>query len=129
MKTTFLRRIAAFSVAVLATATLLTGCSENEEKDYLYTLNLEEYSYSGSGSGSSLLGPMEYLSTLGITERFTLHASDANDADSEAEVRFEAEMSRIDPQALSRYGKYYFRYVLTSAASGKTLAEKEFGSK
>lgn len=129
MKTTFLRRIAAFSVAVLATATLLTGCSENEEKDYLYTLNLEEYSYSGSGSGSSLLGPMEYLSTLGITERFTIHASDANDADSEAAARFAAEMSRIDPQALSRYGKYYFRYVLTSAASGKTLAEKEFGSK
>lgn len=129
MKTTFLQRIAAFSVALLATATLLTGCSENEEKDYLYTIGIEEYSYSGSGSGSSLLGPMEYLSTLGITERFTLHASEVRDADSAAATRFEAEMSRIDPQVLSRYGKYYFRYVLTSAASGKTLAEKEFGSK
>lgn len=129
MKTTIMYRIAGFAFALLAAVTLLTGCSDDEEKDYRYAITLKDYSYSSSGSGSSFLGPMEYLETLHISDRLTISASGASGADAAAVSRFESEMSKIDPQALARYGKYYFRYVLISSESGKTLAEKEFGSK
>lgn len=121
--------IAMSAFVLVAAAALLTGCSEDEERDYIYTLGIEDYSYSAVGSGVSLLGPMGYLSELAIADRIVVTAEKAGDADAEARTRFDAEMARIDRSRLDSYGKYYFRYVLYSVEAGRTIAEKEFGTR
>ena len=106
-------------------AALLTGCIDDKELDYLYTVGVEDYSY----TGSSLLGPMNYLSGLDIAERFTIMAEKESDADAQARSRFEAEMNKIDPaqmDASAAGGSYSFRYVLRPEGCTKVLAERAF---
>ena len=118
-------RIAALAVALVAFATLLTGC-EHKGLDYLYTVGIEDYSYTGSWQ----LGPMDYLSGLNVAERFTVTAGKESDADAQALSRFEAEMNKIDPAQMDAFaagGSYSFRYVLRPVGGdGKALAERTF---
>ena len=115
-------------IALLAMvlAALQTGCIDDKELDYLYTVGVEDYSY----TGSSLLGPMGYLSGLDIAGRFTITAEKESDADAQARSRFEAEMNKIDPAQLETSaagGSYSFRYVLRPVGGdGKALAERTF---
>lgn len=119
-------RIAALAVALVAWAALLTGCIDDKELDYLYTVGIEDYSY----TGSSLLGPMGYLSGLDIADRFTITAEKESDADAQALSRFEAEMNKIDPaqmDASAAGGSYSFRYVLRPVGGEeKALDERTF---
>ena len=118
-------RIAALAVALVAFATLLTGC-EHKDLDYLYTVGIEDYSYTGSWQ----LGPMDYLSGLNVAERFTVTARKESDADVQALSRFEAEMNKIDPAQMDAFaagGSYSFRYVLRPVGGDeKALAERTF---
>ena len=118
-------RIAALAVALVAFATLLTGC-EHKELDYLYTVGIEDYSY----TGSSLLGPMGYLSGLDIADRFAITAEKESDADAQALSRFEVEMNKIDPAQLETSaagGSYSFRYVLRPVGgNAQTLGDWTF---
>lgn len=119
-------RIAALAVALVAFATLLTGC-EHKDLDYLYTVGIEDYSYTGSWQ----LGPMDYLSGLDVAERFTVTAGKESDADAQALSRFEAEMNKIDPaqqmDAFAAGGSYSLRYVLRPVGGDeKALAERTF---
>jgi len=118
-------RIAALAVALVAFATLLTGC-EHKDLDYLYTVDIEDYSYTGSWQ----LGPMDYLSGLDIAGRFTVTAGKESDADVQALSRFEAEMNKIDPAQMDAFaagGSYSFRYVLRPVGGDeKALAERTF---
>ena len=114
-------------IALLAMAfvTLLTGCIDDKELDYLYTVGIEDYSY----TGSSLLGPMGYLSGLDIADRFTITAEKESDADAQALSRFEVEMGKIDPAQLETSaagGSYSFRYVLRPEGCTNVLAERTF---
>ena len=110
----------------MAFATLLTGCIDDKELDYLYTVGIEDYSY----TGSSLLGPMGYLSGLDIAGRFTITAEKESDADAQARSRFETEMGKIDPAQLETSaagGSYSFRYVLRPVGGDeKALTERTF---
>ena len=109
----------------MALAALLTGCIDDKELDYLYTVGIEDYSY----TGSSLLGPMGYLSKLDIAGRFTITAEKETDADAQARSRFEAEMDKIDPaqmDASAAGGSYSFRYVLRPEGCTEVLAERMF---
>ena len=109
-------------------AALLTGCIDDKELDYLYTVGIEDYSYTGEG-GSSLPGPMDYLSGLDIADRFTITAEKESDADAQARSRFEAEMNKIDPAQLETSavgGSYSFRYVLRPEGCTNVLAERTF---
>lgn len=110
-------------------AALLTGCIDDKELDYLYTVGIEDYSYTGEG-GSSLPGPMDYLSGLDIADRFTITAEKESDADAQARSRFEAEMDKIDPAQMDTFaagGSYSFRYVLRPVGGDeKALAERTF---
>lgn len=119
----FSKTIAALAMALVA---LLTGCIDDKELDYLYTVGIEDYSY----TGSSLLGPMDYLSGLDIADRFTITAEKESDADAQARSRFEAEMNKIDPAQLETSaagGSYSFRYVLRPVGGDeKALAERTF---
>lgn len=119
----FSKTIAALAMALAA---LLTGCIDDKELDYLYTVGIEDYSY----TGSSLLGPMDYLSGLDIADRFTITAEKESDADAQARSRFEAEMNKIDPAQLETSaagGSYSFRYVLRPVGGDeKALAERTF---
>lgn len=119
----FSKTIAALAMALVA---LLTGCIDDKELDYLYTVGIEDYSY----TGSSLLGPMDYLSGLDIADRFTITAEKESDADAQALSRFEAEMNKIDPaqmDASAAGGSYSFRYVLRPVGGDeKALAERTF---
>ena len=119
----FSKTIAALAMALVA---LLTGCIDDKELDYLYTVGIEDYSY----TGSSLLGPMDYLSGLDIADRFTITAEKESDADAQARSRFEAEMNKIDPaqmDASAAGGSYSFRYVLRPVGGDeKALAERTF---
>ena len=118
-------RIAALAVALVAFATLLTGC-EHKDLDDLYTVGIEDYSYTGSWQ----LGPMDYLSGLNVAERFTVTARKESDADVQALSRFEAEMNKIDPAQMDAFaagGSYSFRYVLRPVGGDeKALAERTF---
>ena len=109
-------------------AALLTGCIDDKELDYLYTVGIEDYSYTGEG-GSSLPGPMDYLSGLDIADRFTITAEKESDADAQARSRFEAEMNKIDPAQMDAFaagGSYSFRYVLRPEGCTEVLAERMF---
>lgn len=123
-----MQKIITKGIAMLAMAfsALLTGCIDDKELDYLYTVGIEDYSY----TGSSLLGPMGYLSGLDIAERFTITAEKESDADAQALSRFEAEMNKIDPAQLETSasgGSYSFRYVLRPVGGDeKALAERTF---
>lgn len=114
------------ALLAMALAALLTGCIDDKELDYLYTVGIEDYSY----TGSSLLGPMGYLSGLDIADRFTITAEKESDADAQALSRFEAEMNKIDPaqmDASAAGGSYSFRYVLRPVGGDeKALAERTF---
>ena len=112
----------------MALAALLTGCIDDKELDYLYTVGVEDYSY----TGSSLLGPMNYLSGLDIAGRFTITAEKEADADAQARSRFEVKMGKIDPAQLETSaagGSYSFRYVLRPEGCTEVLAEREFTSR
>ena len=114
-------------IALLAMvlAALQTGCIDDKELDYLYTVGVEDYSY----TGSSLLGPMGYLSGLDIAGRFTITAEKESDADAQARSRFEAEMNKIDPAQLETSaagGSYSFRYVLRPEGCTNVLDERTF---
>lgn len=115
-----------FCFLAVVLAVLLTGCIDDKELDYLYTVGIEDYSY----TGSSLLGPMGYLSGLDIAERFTITAEKESDADAQALFRFEAEMNKIDPAQLDAFaagGSYSFRYVLRPVGGDeKALDERTF---
>ena len=118
----FSKTIAALAMALAA---LLTGCIDDKELDYLYTVGIEDYSY----TGSSLLGPMDYLSGLDIADRFTITAEKESDADAQARSRFEAEMNKIDPAQLETSaagGSYSFRYVLRPEGCTEVLDERTF---
>ena len=123
-----MQKIITKGIAMLAMAfsALLTGCIDDKELDYLYTVGIEDYSY----TGSSLLGPMGYLSGLDIAERFTITAEKESDADAQALSRFEAEMNKIDPaqmDASAAGGSYSFRYVLRPVGGDeKALDERTF---
>ena len=122
MQKTITKGIAMLAVALAA---LLTGCIDDKELDYLYTVGIEDYSY----TGSSLLGPMGYLSGLNVAERFTVTAEKESDADAQARSRFEAEMNKIDPAQLETSaagGSYNFRYVLRPEGCTEVLAERTF---
>ena len=114
------------ALLAMALAALLTGCIDDKELDYLYTVGIEDYSY----TGSSLLGPMNYLSGLDIADRFTITAEKESDADAQALSRFEAEMNKIDPaqmDASAAGGSYSFRYVLRPVGGDeKALDERTF---
>lgn len=114
------------ALLAMALAALLTGCIDDKELDYLYTVGIEDYSY----TGSSLLGPMGYLSGLDIADRFTITAEKESDADAQALSRFEAEMNKIDPaqmDASAAGGSYSFRYVLRPVGGDeKALDERTF---
>ena len=114
------------AMLAMALAALLTGCIDDKELDYLYTVGIEDYSY----TGSSLLGPMGYLSGLDIADRFTITAEKESDADAQALSRFEAEMNKIDPaqmDASAAGGSYSFRYVLRPVGGDeKALDERTF---
>ena len=123
MQKTITKGIAMLAMALVA---LLTGCIDDKELDYLYTVGIEDYSY----TGSSLLGPMGYLSGLDIADRFTITAEKELDADAQAHSRFETEMGKIDPaqmDASAAGGSYSFRYVLRPVGGDeKVLAERTF---
>ncbi len=122
MQKTITKGIAMLAVALAA---LLTGCIDDKELDYLYTVGIEDYSY----TGSSLLGPMGYLSGLDIAGRFTITAGKEADADAQARSRFEAEMAGIDPAQLETSaagGSYSVRYVLRPEGCTEVLAERTF---
>jgi|GEM_PF-957345 len=122
MQKTITKGIAMLAVALAA---LLTGCIDDKELDYLYTVGIEDYSY----TGSSLLGPMGYLSGLDIAGRFTITAGKEADADAQARSRFEAEMAGIDPAQLETSaagGSYSVRYVLRPEGCTNVLAERTF---
>ena len=123
MQKTITKGIAMLAVALAA---LLTGCIDDKELDYLYTVGIEDYSYTGSWQ----LGPMDYLSGLDIAGRFTVTAGKESDADAQALSRFEAEMNKIDPAQMDAFaagGSYSFRYVLRPVGGDeKTLAERTF---
>lgn len=114
------------AILAMALAALLTGCIDDKELDYLYTVGIEDYNY----TGSSLLGPMGYLSGLNIADRFTITAEKESDADALARSRFEADMNKIDPvqmDASAAGGSYGFRYVLRPVGGDeKALAERTF---
>ena len=114
------------ALLAMALAALLTGCIDDKELDYLYTVGIEDYSY----TGSSLLGPMNYLSGLDIADRFTITAEKESDADAQALSRFEAEMNKIDPAQMDAFaagGSYSFRYVLRPVGGDeKALDERTF---
>ena len=113
------------ALLVMALAALLTGCIDDKELDYLYTVGIEDYSY----TGSSLLGPMGYLSGLDIADRFTITAEKEAEADAQALSRFEAEMGKIDPaqmDASAAGGSYSFRYVLRPEGCTEVLAKRTF---
>ena len=114
------------ALLAMALAALLTGCIDDKELDYLYTVGIEDYSY----TGSSLLGPMNYLSGLDIADRFTITAEKESDADAQALSHFEAEMNKIDPaqmDASAAGGSYSFRYVLRPVGGDeKALDERTF---
>ena len=121
---TVIRHNAGRIAALVAFATLLTGC-EHKDLDYLYTVGIEDYSY----TGSSLLGPMGYLSGLDIADRFTITAEKESDADAQARSRFEVEMNKIDPAQLDASaagGSYSFRYVLRPEGCTEVLDERTF---
>jgi len=122
---TAIRHNAGRIAALVAFATLLTGC-KHKDLDYLYTVGIEDYSYTGSWQ----LGPMDYLSGLDIAGRFTVTAGKESDADAQALSRFEAEMNKIDPAQMDAFaagGSYSFRYVLRPVGGDeKTLAERTF---
>lgn len=116
------------AMLAMALAALLTGCIDDKELDYLYTVGIEDYSYTGEG-GSSLPGPMDYLSGLDIADRFTITAEKESDADAQARSRFEAEMNKIDPAQLETSavgGSYSFRYVLRPEGCTNVLSERTF---
>ena len=114
------------ALLAMALAALLTGCIDDKELDYLYTVGIEDYSYTGSWQ----LGPMDYLSGLNVAERFTVTARKESDADVQALSRFEAEMNKIDPAQMDAFaagGSYSFRYVLRPVGGDeKALAERTF---
>ena len=116
------------AMLAMALAALLTGCIDDKELDYLYTVGIEDYSYTGEG-GSSLPGPMDYLSGLDIAGRFTVTAGKESDADAQARSRFETEMNKIDPAQLETSavgGSYSFRYVLRPEGCTNVLSERTF---
>ncbi|WP_417013604.1 hypothetical protein [Alistipes sp.] len=126
-----LRRSAVLIAGAFVSAVLPTGCIYDEELDFPYTVGIESYSYTGQ-SGGSLTGPMDYLSGLGIADRFTITAETEGDADAQARFRFEAEMARIDPAALDASalgGAYRFRFALRPEGCTRVLAEREFASR
>ena len=114
------------ALLAMALAALLTGCIDDKELDYLYTVGIEDYSY----TGSSLLGPMNYLSGLDIADRFTITAEKESDADAQALCRLEEEMNKIDPAEMDGFaagGSYSFRYVLRPVGGDeKALDERTF---
>ena len=126
MKTKVTKGIALLAMALSA---LLTGCIDDKEHDFLYTVGIENYSY----TGSSQLGPMGYLSELDIADRFTITAERESDADAQAQARFEGEMNRIDAEALEASaagGAYSFRYVLRPVGGDeKPLSERTFANR
>ena len=127
----FSRTIAALAVVLVAFAALLTGCIDDKELDYLYTVGVEDYSYTGEG-GTSFSGPLDYLSGLDIAGHFTITAESESDADAQARSRFEAEMGKIDPAQLETSaagGTYRFRYVLRPEGCTKVLAERTYANR
>lgn len=125
MQKTITKGIAMLAMALAAP---LTGCIDDKELDYLYTVGIEDYSYTGEG-GSSLPGPMDYLSGLDIADRFTITAEKESDADAQARSRFEAEMNKIDLAQMDAFaagGSYSFRYVLRPEGCTNVLAERTF---
>ena len=70
-----------------------TGCESNDDnKTFIYTIGMENYQY----TGSSLLGPLSYLSSLNLSEGFTITAANLTEANAEAITRFNAEMAKIE---------------------------------
>ena len=126
MKRNIAKRIA---LVALGLSVLLTGCSDDKELDFLYTVGIEDYHY----TGSSLFGPMGYLSGLDIADRFTITAEKESDADAQAKARFDAEMNKIDPAGLDASaagGTYSFRYVLRPVGvEAQPLAERTFSDR
>ncbi len=103
-----------------------TGCESNDDnKTFIYTIGMENYQY----TGSSLLGPLSYLSSLNLSEGFTITAANLTEANAEAITRFNAEMAKIEKAQLDAYGgTYYISYDLYSVSDAKAIATKEFSS-
>ena len=45
MKKNITKRITALAVLLFAAMVVFTGCSKDEDKDYLYTIGIEDYSH------------------------------------------------------------------------------------
>ncbi|HIW10665.1 MAG TPA: hypothetical protein H9888_04090 [Candidatus Rikenella faecigallinarum] len=103
-----------------------TGCEEStDQKTFIYTIGMEDYQY----TGSSLLGPISYLSSLNLSEGFTVTADNLTEANAEAITRFNTEMAKIEKAQLDAYGgTYYISYDLYSVSDAKAIATKEFSS-
>lgn len=103
-----------------------TSCESNDDnKTFIYTIGMENYQY----TGSSLLGPLSYLSSLNLSEGFTITAANLTEANAEAITRFNTEMAKIEKAQLDAYGgTYYISYDLYSVSDAKAIATKEFSS-
>ena len=127
MKKKITKRITALAVLLFAAMVVFTGCSKDEDKDYLYTIGIEDYSHTIVGESST--SPIGYLSGLNIADGFTITAENESDADVQALSRFEAEMGKIDLAQLNASaagGTYSFRYVLTAITGEKLLSDRRF---
>lgn len=104
-----------------------TACEESTDgqKTFIYTISMNQYEY----TGSSLLGPISYLSSLNLSEGFTITAANLKDANTEAITRFNTEMAKIEKAQLDAYGgTYSITYDLYSVSDAKAIATKEFSS-
>lgn len=103
-----------------------TSCESNDDnKTFIYTIGIETYNY----SGTSLTGPLGYLTSLDLSEGFTVSAPDLTTANAEAITRFNAEMAKIDKAQLDAIGgTYQIVYDLYSVSDAKAIASKEFSS-
>ncbi len=82
MKKNITKRITALAVLLFAAMVVFTGCSKDEDKDYLYTIGIEDYSHTIVGESST--SPIGYLSGLNIADGFTITAENESDADVQA---------------------------------------------
>jgi len=111
---------------ILALA-LLTGCSDDDDQTYLYTIGIDGFSFSSTGTG--ILSPLEYLESLGLKSSLSITSDSQSKANEEAISQFNTEMNKIDEVELNLSGSDYVTYALHSVMESKDLKEKTFGTK
>ncbi len=121
-----MKRIFLICVIALLSISLFSGCSDDKDQTYLYSVGIDGYRY----DGPTLLGPMLYLQSLNIARSLSVVSDTREDADRQAMVKFGTEMDKIDADSLATYGTtVYVRYVLQFwGEEQEVIQEKVFGS-